>query len=80
MDLAKEFNLSPTTVSNWVRAAERVEGAQRPSKSPAKVTTAVDAESDAAKIRRLERDLARKDEELQILGKALAFFARRMDP
>ena len=37
-------------------------------------------EPDKAKIRRLERQLAAKEEELEILGKALAFFARRMDP
>ena len=35
--------------------------------------------ADQATIRRLERELARKEEELQILGKALAFFAKRMD-
>jgi transposase len=37
------------------------------------------AESDKAKIRRLERELAHKEQELEILGKALAFFARKMD-
>jgi transposase-like protein len=31
------------------------------------------------KVARLERELARKDEELEILGKALAFFARRAE-
>jgi transposase len=36
-------------------------------------------ESDQAKIRRLEKELARKEEEVEILGKALAFFARRVD-
>jgi transposase-like protein len=36
-------------------------------------------ESDQAKIARLERELARKEEELEILGKAVAFFARRAD-
>jgi transposase len=36
-------------------------------------------ESDKAKIKRLERELASKEEELEILGKALAFFARRTD-
>ena len=35
--------------------------------------------SDQAKIRRLERELAHQEQELEILGKALAFFARRMD-
>ena len=37
------------------------------------------AESDKAKILRLEKELARKEQELEILGKALAFFARRAD-
>ena len=36
-------------------------------------------ESDAAKIRRLEKELAEKTEEVEILGKAVAFFARRTD-
>ena len=36
-------------------------------------------ESDQAKIKRLEKELARKEQELEILGKALAFFARRAD-
>jgi len=81
MDLAKEFNLSPTTISNWVRATEQAERrAERGSKTPAKAAAAVEQETEAAKVARLERELARKDEELRILGKALAFFARRMDP
>lgn len=69
MDLGKEFGLSPSTVSNWARAADRRE-----------VRTAagsVDENDDAARIARLERELASKEEELTILGKALAFFARR---
>jgi transposase len=72
-DLAREFNLSATSISNWVRVSQRREGAN------AKVAAA-DQEPDSAKIRRLERQLAAKEEELEILGKALAFFARRMDP
>jgi len=74
MDIAKEFNLSPTTVANWVRAADKREG--RPSgRSPGG-----DAEAaDKAEIDRLRRELAVKEEELEILGKALAFFARRRD-
>lgn len=71
MELAKEFNLSATTVGNWVRAAER--------RDPNSKAGPVNAESDQVKIARLERELARKSEELDILGKALAFFARRMD-
>ena len=72
VDIGKEFNLAPTSVSNWVRAADRRDAA-------AGRAEAGGGESDGAKIRRLERELARKEEELQILGKALAFFARRQD-
>jgi transposase len=74
MDLAKEFDLSSTTVANWVREANK--------RNAAKGKTGKDedgVESDKAKITRLERELARKTEELEILGKALAFFARRTD-
>jgi transposase len=72
IDLGREFNLAPTSISNWVRAADRRDEA-------AGSAQAQGAESDQAKIRRLERELAHKEQELEILGKALAFFARRMD-
>lgn len=75
MDLAKEFNLSATTVSNWVRAAEKREAKA----ARARAAGGEGGESDQAKIKRLEKELARKEEELEILGKALAFFARRTD-
>jgi transposase len=72
MDIGKEFNLSPTTVSNWVRVAENKEG-RLSGKAP-------DArQQDKDEIARLKRELAVKEEELEILGKALAFFARRRD-
>jgi len=72
VDIGKEFDLSPTTVANWVRAAENRQG--RLSKG------AGDGRSeDLAEIARLKRELAQKQEELEILGKALAFFARRRD-
>jgi len=74
MDLAKEFNLSATTVSNWVRTADK-----RDARQQRDVEATSGGESDKAKVRRLEKELARKDEELEILGKALAFFARRAD-
>ena len=45
MELGKEFNLAPTSISNWVRAAERAE-------QEAKRHTD-GGESDAAKIRRI---------------------------
>ncbi len=69
-ELAVEFGLSATSVANWVRAAEKQQKRQRA--APA-------GESDQARIARLERELAKKDEELEILGKALAFFARRSE-
>lgn len=75
MDLAKEFNLSATTISNWVRAAEKREAKA----ARAKAAGGEGGESDQAKIKRLEKELAAKEEELEILGKALAFFARRTD-
>jgi transposase len=74
MDIGKEFNLSPSTVANWVRAADKRQAAQDRSAAAGQ-----GGESDKQKVRRLERELARKEEELQILGKALAFFARRAD-
>ena len=67
-DLAREFDLSATTISNWVRVADR-----KSAQSPPECS----AESDRAKVVRLERELAERNEELEILGKALAFFARR---
>jgi transposase len=71
VDIGREFGLSATSVSNWVRSADRRE-------SRAAAGT-VDSDDLKAKIARLERELARKDEELEILGKALAFFARRVE-
>ena len=72
MELGKEFNLAPTSISNWVRAAEKQEQAAKRARNEG-------GESDAMKIRRLEKELANKEDELEILGKAVAFFARRMD-
>lgn len=70
VEIASEFGLSATSVANWVRASIKAEKRQRAAPS---------GESDQAKIARLERELAKKDEELEILGKALAFFARRSE-
>ena len=68
MELGKEFNLSPTTVANWVRQANIDEG-----KAPGLTS------GEKAEIAALRRQLKQKEEELEILGKALAFFARRSD-
>lgn len=67
-DLAREFDLSATTISNWVRVADRKSTQPSAGEPP---------ESDKAKVARLERELAERNEELEVLGKALAFFARR---
>ena len=72
--IAKEFDLSATTVANWVRAAERAAQAKR-----GRPGSSSDEESDGERIVRLERELAKKEEEVEILGKALAFFARRSE-
>jgi transposase len=71
VDIAREFGISATTVANWVREGERREARR--------VARESDGGDDKARIARLERELARKEEELEILGKALAFFARRAD-
>ena len=73
MELAKEFNLAPTSIANWVRAADKRDAAG------VRDGLVAGGESDKDKVRRLEKELARKEEELEILGKALAFFARRVD-
>jgi transposase len=72
VDIGKEFDLSPTTVANWVRAAENRQGRLGSASAQAR-------SADKAEIARLRRDLAQREEELEILGKALAFFARRRD-
>jgi transposase len=76
-ELAREFNVSATTVANWTRAADRRD-AQRRERTPSSRQQSVEpVESDLAKIARLERELAAKADEVEILGKALAFFVRR---
>ena len=72
IDLAKEFSLAPTSIANWVRAADRRDATAGHGSGQV-------PESDRDKVRRLERELARKEQEVEILGKALAFFARRAD-
>ena len=72
-EVAQEFGLSAGTVSNWVHAAEHLDGVL------ATDAAAAGPASDKAEIARLRRELARKQEELEILGKALAFFAQRRD-
>jgi transposase len=64
IDLAKEYNLAPTSIANWVKQAER---GQQP------------VGEEKHQIAELKRQLKKKDEELEILGKALAFFVRKQD-
>ena len=66
VDIAKEYNLAPTSVANWVRQADA--GGETGS-----------ASEDKHQIAELKRQLRKKDEELEILGKALAFFVRKQD-
>ena len=82
MDLGKEFDLSPTTVAHWVRAAEEADPAGAAARKAARYAPREEEPrplSDREEIARLKRKLAQKEEELEILGKALAFFARRTD-
>jgi transposase len=65
--------LSATTVSNWVR-----EDANSRGKLLSEVNSG-DRKDEKAEIAELKRQLRQKEEELEILGKALAFFARRKD-
>ncbi|SDM32198.1 helix-turn-helix domain-containing protein [Allokutzneria albata] len=80
-DIASEFDLSPTTVADWVRAAANNEGKMLseshtgggdPQQPRAK-------DGGAAEIAALKRQLRQKEEELEVLGKALSYFARRKD-
>ncbi|MBB5851827.1 transposase [Amycolatopsis umgeniensis] len=73
-DIAEEFDLSATTVSNWVR-----EDANSRGKLLSEVSSKGDDKNDKAEIVALKRQLQQKEEELEILGKALAFFARRKE-
>lgn len=67
VDIAKEFGLSATSVANWVREADVAESRGGLSGD------------EKAELVALRREVKKKDEELDILGKALAFFARRAD-
>ena len=71
VDIGREFQISATTVTNWVREADRTQ--LRGS------VTADPGDDLKLKVAQLERELARKDEQLEIFGKALAFFARRAE-
>ena len=67
VDIAREFGLSATSVANWVREADTAEN-----------RGGLNAD-ERVELAALRREVKKKDEELDILGKALAFFARRAD-
>ena len=78
MDLAKEFNLAATSISNWVRAADKRDAALT-----ARATPSAAGRGEPSRTRRRSgvsrRNWRARSQELEILGKALAFFARRAD-
>jgi transposase len=67
VEIARELGLSPTSVANWVREAD------------AKQRRGGLSADERAELVALRREVKKKDEELAILGKALAFFVRRAD-
>ena len=69
MELGKEFNLAPTSISNWVRR-----GLSVPSGPPPASRRAVRRVRTRRRFAQLEKELAEKSEEVEILGKAVAFF------
>ncbi|MFE0028836.1 transposase [Amycolatopsis sp. NPDC059021] len=73
-DIAEEFDLSATTVANWVREDANAQG-----KLLSETVPGDRSRDDKAEIADLKRQLRQREEELEILGKALAFFARRRD-
>ena len=67
--LADQFGISPTSVTNWARRARLASG----------IDPVQDALSDKEEVARLQRLVKQREEELETLGKALAFFVRRAD-
>jgi transposase len=76
-DIGKEFDLSATTVANWVRQDANKRG--RLISEAVADSREEEGRGDKAEIAALKRQLKQREEELEILGKALAFFARRRD-
>lgn len=68
--IAAEFNIAKSTVSQWVKEY----------KEECLYTTSITTESnDAKEIRRLNQLLNEKDKEIAFLKKAAAFFAKEID-
>lgn len=68
--LAREFGLSPTSVSAWVRQAREKRG------EPADGGLTPTEREELIELRRKTKQ---QQAELEILGKAVAFFARRLE-
>lgn len=68
-DVAKENGVSQQSVSRWV-AAYRAENPEEEKIS----------ESEAEELKRLRRRVKALEEEVEILGKATAFFAKKSRP
>lgn len=66
-EIARELGVRPEMLHTWIRQAAGLRGRPAPGASP----TSQDEE-----VRQLRRELARVREERDILGKAMAFFAR----
>jgi transposase len=67
-EIAREYDISATSVAAWVREGEVDSGEAEATRR-----------DDKRAIAELRRELQRKEEELEILGKAVAFFVRKQD-
>lgn len=72
VEIAAEYNISKSTVSEWARKYGE--------ECQYKNTTSKSNESESAsEIRRLNQMLKEKDKEIEFLKKAAAFFAKEID-
>jgi transposase len=69
VDLARELGVSPTSVQNWVRRADQDAGARSDGLSA----------SEHEELVSLRRKVKKQEREIELLGKAVAFFARNTD-
>ena len=72
VEIAAEYNISKSTVSEWVR--KYAEECQYKN-----TTTKVNESESYSEIRRLKQMLKEKDKEIEFLKKAAAFFAKEID-
>ena len=74
VDVAKEYGVSEQSVSRWLRKyrdEHRVADAGEP---------ATETNSDAEEVKKLRKRVRDLEQEVEILGKATAFFARKNLP